>query len=53
VHRPGHVVFDEFEVALLGDGAQQEVVAAEHDERAFVEQRRVGQLHMRLAGVGR
>ena len=52
--RPGDVVLDELEVDFFSAmSAQQEVVAAEHDEGALVEQRRVAHLQMRLAGVGR
>ena len=53
VHGPGDVVLDLLEVALFRDRAQHEVVAAEHDERALVEERCVSQLEMRLARVGR
>ena len=53
VHGPGDVVLDRATVLLGRELAQEEVVAAEHDERAFVDDRRVAHLHVRLARIGR
>ncbi len=52
VHREGDVVLDEREVLLLDHRAQEEVVVAEHDERALVDHGRVAHLEVRLARVG-
>ena len=52
VHGEGDVVLDEGEVLLLDHRAQEEIVIAEHDERALVDHGRVAHLEVRLAGVG-
>ena len=52
MHGPGDVVLDALELVLGRELAQEEIVAAEHDEGAFVDHRRVAHLHMRLARIG-
>ena len=52
LHRPADVVLDEGHALLLGERTQEEVVIAEHDERALVDDRRVAHLEVRLACVG-
>ncbi len=53
MHGPGDVVLDALELILGRELAQEIVIAAEHDEGAFVDHRRVAHLHMRLARIGR
>ena len=53
MHGPGDVILDRLEVLLGRELAQEEIVAAEHDEGAFVDHRRIAHLHMRLARIGR
>ena len=52
MHGPGDVVLDALELLLGRELAQKIIVAAEHDEGAFVDHRRVAHLHMRLARIG-
>ena len=53
VQDPGDIILDRLEIPLGGELAQEEIVAAEHGEGAFVDHRRVAHLHMRLACIGR
>ncbi len=53
MHGPGDVILDAFELVLGRELTQEEIVAAEHDEGAFVDHWRVAHLHMRLARIGR
>ena len=53
VHGPGDIILDALEFLFGRELAQEEIVAAEHDEGALVDHRRVGELHMRLARIGR
>ena len=52
VHGPRDIVLDRREVLLRRELAQEIVVGAQHDERAFVDHWRVAHLHMRLARIG-
>ena len=52
MHGPGDVVLDALEILLCRELTQEIIVAAEHDEGAFVDHWRIAHLHMRLARIG-
>ena len=49
----GDIVVDLFLALARGEHAQKEIVAAEHHIGALVDNRRIAEFHVRLAGVGR
>ena len=53
VHRPGDIILDRREIGFAGELAQEEIVRAEHDKGAFVDDRRIAHFQVRLPRIRR